>query len=176
MLNWREMILLKLFRPRPPRPAGREPSAAEIAAVIVEFIRLVDRANGIFGKDALVRFIQHHPLGRAGISIDAGKLRGYFEPQVRPLAPDFKFDFSEDHEGTIEFAVLGDYRYEGFLLSGHLTPSAAVDPSKNWPTPRLAVSAVPGLRSPVTRHAKRLRNVFVSDYGATDYRTMFGVR
>jgi hypothetical protein len=174
VLNWRERILYKLFRPRPPRPADKEASAAEIAAIIVEFIRLVDRQNGIFGKNGVVSFLQHHPEGRAGVSIAAGKLRGYFEPQVPPLAPDFKFDFSEIYDGTIEFAVLGDYRYEGFLLSGNLTPAADLDPSKSWPTPRLAVSAVPGLRSPVTHHAKRLRDVFVSDYGANDYRTTFG--
>jgi hypothetical protein len=173
VLNWRERILYGLFRPRPSRPAS-EASAAEIAAIIVEFIRLVDRQNGIFGKNGVASFLQHHPLGRAGISIDAGKLRGYFEPQVPPLAPDFRFDFSEDFEGTIEFSVLGDYRYEGFLLSGNLTPAADVDSSKSWPTPRLAVSAVPGLKSPVTPHAKRLRDVFVSDYEAHDYRTMFG--
>ena len=71
MLNWRERILYKLFRPRQPRPAGKEASEAEIAAVIIEFIRLVDRANGTMGRDAVLRFIQHHPLGRAGISTEA---------------------------------------------------------------------------------------------------------
>jgi hypothetical protein len=182
-MNWREtvvglrrLILLKLFRPRPPRPAGKEPSAAEIAAVIVEFIRLVDRANGVFGRDAAVGFIKHHPLGIAGLTIDAGRLSGYFEPQVRPLAPDFRFEFSEDHEGTIKFTVLGDYRYEGFVLSGDLTRSGTMDARKNAPTPRLNAhlwGSSGYARNPVTRHAKRLRKVFMSDYGATDYREMF---
>ena len=43
------------------------------------------------------------------------------------------FEFSEDHEGTIEFSVVGDYRYEGFFLSGHLTPTGTMDPRKSAP-------------------------------------------
>jgi len=173
MLSWYEKILLKLFRPRPARPTEGVSSETEIASVIVEFIRLADRANGLFGKDHLVSFAQHHPLGRTGATTSAGRLSLYFEPEARPLAPDFRFEFSEDHEGTIEFSVLGDYRYEGFHLSGQLTRPGAKEPRQNWPTPSLAVSAEPGIRSPVTRHAKRLRDVFVRNYRATDYRAMF---
>lgn len=141
--------------------------------MIVEFIRLVDRANGVFGRDAAAQFIQQHPLGRAG-GTTAGRLSLYFEPQARPLAPDFRFEFSEDHEGTIEFSVVGDYRYDGFHLSGQLTRPGTMNSRENWPTPRLSVSADAGIRNLHTRHAKRLRDLFVSDYGATDYRAIFG--
>jgi hypothetical protein len=191
-MNWREtvvglrrLILLKLFRPRPPRPGGKEPSAAEIAVVIVEFIRQVDRLNGVFGKDAAVQFIKDHPGGSAFETTRALRFGPtelafglHFQPQVRPLAPDFEFDFEVSHEGKIRFSLLGDNRYEGFMLGGDLT-SGAVDPHISWPTPPLQVSLWTSsgyLKNPVTRHAKLLRDVFVNDYGATDYRTMFGVK
>jgi hypothetical protein len=89
------------------------------------------------------------------------------------------FRFSENYRSEIEFSVVGDYRYEGFFLTGCLTPSGTMDARKNAPTPPLNASVLVSsgyLKHPVTRHAKFLRNVFVSDYGATDFRTMFGVR
>jgi hypothetical protein len=189
-MKWFERILFKcflLFRPRAPRPAGKEPSAAEIAATIVEFLRAADRLNGEWGKGALARFIKDHPLGSAGKSPfgevglgSAGRISLRFEPRARPLAPDFTFDFVEDSQGSISFSVSGDSRYEGFQLFGTLTPKAvaeARDLRSNWPTPPLNVSLWaaaygPSLTYPVTRHAKRLKNVFMSDYGATDYSSM----
>jgi len=92
----------------------------------------------------------------------------YFEPEAPPLGPDFRFEFSEDHEGAIGFAVWGDYRYDGFHVSGHLSTSGTQNARQDWSTPLLAVGAESGPTNSVTRHAKRLRDIFVSDYGAKD--------
>jgi hypothetical protein len=173
MLTWYQKILLKLFRPRPPRPKGGDASEAEIASVIIQFIRAADRANGVMGKDHLLSFVRHLQVGPVGATTDFGRWSFYFEPEAVPLAPDFRFDFNEDHDGAITFSVLGDYRYEGFLLGGQLTKSGTIDPRRNWPTPRLSVSAEPGINGSVTRHAKRLRDFFISHFDAKDYHSMF---
>lgn len=160
MLTWYQKILLKLFRPRPPRPKEGEAPPADIASVIVQFIRAADRANGLMGKEHLVSFVRHLPLGRAGGTPDFRDRQSlYFEPEAPPLGPNFRFEFSEDHEGTIEFSVRGDHRYDGFHLSGQLTRPGTKDARQNWPTPLLAVSAESGPTNSVTRHAKRLRDV-----------------
>ena len=99
--------LLELFLPGPARTS----EDADIASFILEFIRIADRANGLFGKDQLVSFAKHHPLGHAGADTSLGRLCLYFEPEAPPFAPDFRFEFSEDHEGTIKFSVSGAYRY-----------------------------------------------------------------
>jgi hypothetical protein len=173
MLTWYQKILLKLFRPRPPRPKEGEASAADIASVIVEFIRAADRANGLMGKEHLVSFVRHVQLGPVSATMDFGRWSFYFEPEAPPLGPDFRFDFEEDHEGAINFHVRGDYRYDGFMLSGQLTQAGSRNAREDWPTPSLIVSAEPGPTSPVTRHAKRLRDFFMNNYGAKDYEAMF---
>ena len=175
-MAWHQKILLKLFRPRPPRPKRGEASEAEIASVIIQFVRAADRANGLMGKDNLLSFIRHLQLGPVGATTDFGRWSCYFEPEAPPLAPDFRFDFEEDHEGTITFCVLGDYRYEGFLLTGQLTKPGATNSRQNWPAPRLSVSAEPRMNSPVTRHAKRLRDFFIRNYEAKDYHSIFKSR
>ncbi len=196
-LTWYQKILLRLFRPRPARPKGGESSEAKIASVIVQFIRAADRANGTLGKDHLAGFVRQVALSDIGGTTNAGatsndgdfldrlpstlrttlaameRLSLYFEPKAPPLGPDFRFEFSEDHEGAIQFTVWGDYRYEGFHLGGQLTRPGEKDPRQNWPTPRLNVSAEPRINSPVTRHAKRLRDFFISNYEATDYGALF---
>jgi hypothetical protein len=176
MLTWYQKILLKLFRPRPPRPKEGEAPIGEIASVMVQFIRAADRANGLMGKDHLLSFVRHVQLGSVGATTDFGRWSFYFEPEAPPLGPDFRFDFEEDHEGTINFYVQGDYRYEGFFLSGQLTRVGSRNAREDWPTPLLSVSAEPGPTSPVTRHAKRLRKFFMSNYGAKDYEAMFKSR
>jgi hypothetical protein len=174
VLAWYQRILFALFRPRPPRPEGGESSLDEVASVMVQFIRAADRANGLMGKDHLLSFVRNLDLGTVGASTNhLGRLSFYFEPKAEPLAPDFRFDFSEDHEGTIIFTAQGHYRYDGFFLSGALTKPGVRNAREDWPTPKLSVSAEPGPTSPVTRHAKRLRDFFMSKYGAKDYEAMF---
>ena len=77
----------------------------------------------------------------------------------------------------------GDYRYEGFLLHGQLTRPGTKPVRDDWPRedwPPVWVSAEPdflkwmikkpvGMTLPATRHAKRLRDVFINDYGAKDW-------
>ena len=170
MLTWYQRILLKLFRPSPPRPKEGEASAADIAAVMVQFIRAADRANGLMGKDHLVSFIAHTGLGRTGGTPNfRERSQFYFEPEAPPLGPDFRFEFSEDHEGTITVAVIGNHRHDGFHLSGQLTRTGTKEARQDWPTPLLGVSAESGPTYSVTRHAKRLLDVLMSNYEAKDY-------
>jgi hypothetical protein len=167
MLTWYQKIMVALFRPRPPRPKEGEASETDIASVIVQLIRAADRANGLMGKEHLVSFLQRLSLGRTGERTGVrGRLSLYFEPEAPPLGRDFRFEFSEDHEGTIGFSVWGDCRYDGFHLSGHLSRPGTQDARQDWPTPLLAVGAESGSTNSVTRNAKRLRDVLVSDYGA----------
>jgi hypothetical protein len=112
-----------------------------------------------------------------------GRWRLFFDPEAAPLAPDFRFRFEEDHEGSISVIVEGDYRYEGFLLHGQLTRPGTKPVRDDWPRedwPPVWVSAEPdflkwmikkpvGMTLPATRHAKRLRDVFINDYGAKDW-------
>jgi hypothetical protein len=118
--------------------------------------------------------MQHVSLGRTGVVPDTfGRWRLFFDPEAAPLAPDFRFRFEEDHEGSISVIVEGDYRYEGFLLVGRLTRPGTKPVRENWPLPLLNVGAEPGMTLPATRHAKRLRDIFISTYGGWDSSRMF---
>lgn len=174
VLTWYQRILLNLFRPKPPRPKEGESSVADVASVMVQFIRAADRANGTMGKDFLLNFVRNTKLGPVGASTNhLGRLSFYFEPEAPPIGPDFRFDFEEDHEGQISLNVQGSHRYEGFHLHCGLTQAGTRNVREHWPTPSFIVSAESGPMLSVTLHAKRLRDFFMSKHGAKDYDAMF---
>lgn len=160
-----------------------ETSPAEIARIIIELIRGADRANGTHGRDQLVSFMQHVSSDRTDRTLVRSEEQDdfvsgwklHFIPEA-PLEPDFRFEFEEDREGIIWFSVFGDDRYEGFFLTGRLTYHGTGPIRENWPTPPIIVSAEPEKMAlddderqyvlPGTSHAKQLRDIFISHYGA----------
>jgi hypothetical protein len=128
---------------------------------------------GLWGKTFLLNFVRNTKLGPVGARTDFGRWSFYFEPEAPPIGPDFRFNFEEDHEGAISVNVEGSYRYEGFSLHAGLTRAGTRDAREDWPTPSLIVSAESGPMLSVTRHAKRLRDFFITNYSAKDYDSMF---
>jgi hypothetical protein len=160
---------------RAPRPSA-EASLAEVADTILKLINLVDQLNLMSGKESVRRGLENMPLGKTEVKNRFYPFEIYFYPIAPPLGPDFDFRFSwqGDNERDVTFVVQGRERYSCFMLVGQLTKPNSVGVAKQLPLPKLTVKTFSSITVPTTRHAKRLRNLFVQKYQALDATRVFG--
>ena len=136
--------------------SGRE--VKEHHDMLVRFVHMVATASERMGHDMAFRLVSNGELvegsqDRRAFGVAAGRLTRSF--RFRPPLNEFDGSLEEDVDQTLNLAIVGSARYEGFML---------VLPGLSG---RMMVSAKDGIRTRVTTSAILLKTHFIGD-GAFD--------